>query len=76
MSEAIPGSAISELTEDSLRAMLQRVYEQTQGNPLYDPKAMAELARKASQAWEPVPDAEAWLREVRGGTSTGGQPEL
>jgi hypothetical protein len=43
MSEAIPGSAISELTEESLHALLQRVYEQTQGNPLYDPNAMADL---------------------------------
>ncbi len=67
MSEAIPGSAISELTEESFRAMLQSLYERTQGSPLYDPKAMADLARKAAEAWEPVPDVEAWLREVRGG---------
>ena len=70
MSEAIPGSAISELTEESLHALLQRVYEQTEGSPLYDPKAIAEQARKASEAWEAVPDAEAWLRELRGGPSS------
>jgi len=71
MSEAIPGNAISELTEESLRAMLQRVYEQTEGNPLYDRKAMAELVGKPSGEWEDMPDLEGGMipKQISGSSS-------
>ncbi len=43
--------------------------------PPYDPEELRELTGEGAKAWAGVPDAAAWVRELRGGTSTGGQPE-
>jgi hypothetical protein len=41
-------------------------------DPPYDPEELRELTGEGAKAWAGVPDAEAWLRELRGGPPGGG----